>query len=269
MRWPLTLAAFAMVLFSAEVHSQEIRIGHLETKDDPDAISSWVFFNCNKGDQLLICDVFQTLIAYELRPEQRASDIEKAMQGDPVKEFRDSIGQDCEQFAQFKAAARQSIKTGKRPDGQPVDVREIQDQMPFINAVADACANPTVNTVRRVIEISTDRKIKTCKVHNFYSKMQFQWNGQTQNWVSQEGPIGPCGTINISTLETDKSVNIGGTNIGGTNLFWLYTQKRLFTNPGGQFSEGLACSKFPEHTTRYSWRTPSTLAECGYIQHVP
>src|ERR1700683_3853742 len=114
--------------------------------------------------------------------------------------------------------------------------------MPLLNAMIDACANPTVNTVRRMVELLTDRKIKTCKVSNFYSKIQFKWNDQTQTWFSQEGPLGPCGTINISTLETDKETKLGGVTLGTArnSRFWLYTQKRLFTNPSGQVSNGLA-----------------------------
>jgi hypothetical protein len=52
MRWPLALAILATTLFSVEVNSQEIGIGHLETKDDPDAISSWVFLHCNRNGNL-------------------------------------------------------------------------------------------------------------------------------------------------------------------------------------------------------------------------
>jgi len=262
MRVFITLAFAAATLFSAEVNSEEIRIGHLETKDDPDAISSWVFFHCNRNGQVMICDVFQTLISYELPSEQRAAEIEKQMQGDPLKEFRDGFGEECKTITQNKTAAMQSLKTGKGLNGQPINVREAQDYMPDLNALADYCANPNLNTVRRVIELSTDRKIRTCKASNYYSKMQFRWNEQTQNWVSQEGPIGPCGTINISTLEPDKK-----TLPGISDGFWIYTQKRIFTNPSGELSSGLACSKFPEHTTRYSWRTSAAISECRYIEH--
>jgi hypothetical protein len=100
LQWPFALAILATALFSVEVSSQEISIGHLETKDDPDAISSWVFFNCNRNGPAMICDTFQTLISDELLPEQRASDIEKQMQGDPVKEFRDGFGKECQGWAQ-------------------------------------------------------------------------------------------------------------------------------------------------------------------------
>jgi hypothetical protein len=171
LQWSFALAILAAALFSVEVSSQEISIGHLETKDDPDAISSWVFFNCNRNGPAMICDTFQTLISYELRPEQRASDIEKQMQGDPVKEFRDGSVQECQGMAQARDAMTQILKTGKGPDGRPVNVREAQDMMPFLNAMADACANPNMNTVRRAIEVFTDKKIGTCKVSNFYSKM--------------------------------------------------------------------------------------------------
>jgi hypothetical protein len=185
------------------------------------------------------------------------------MQGDPVKEFRDGFGKECQQMGQAKDVAMQAIKTGKGADGRPVNVKELQDNMPFFNAMADACAKPNLDTVRRVIEIFTDRKIRTCKVLNLYSKMQFKWNEQTQNWISQEGPSGPCGTVNISTLKQEKPLGFNA------NVFWSFTEKRLFTNPSGVLPNGLACSKFPEHTTGYSWQTPLTPAECKYIQHVP
>jgi hypothetical protein len=100
----------------------------------------------------------------------------------------------------------------------------------------------------------TDRKIRTCKVFNMHSKGQLKWNEQTQNWVSQEGPFGECGTININILETDKAVNMGGRGSGSSSPFWIYTQKRLFTNPSGVLPNGLACSKFTEHTARLSGR---------------
>jgi hypothetical protein len=184
------------------------------------------------------------------------------MQGDPVKEFRDGIGKDdfCQQMGQAKDVGMQAIKTGKRPDGGPVNVKELQDNMPLFNAMADACANPNLNTVRRVFEMLTDRKIRTCKVLNLYSKIQFKWNEQTQNWISQEGPSGSCGTVNISTLKQDKPLG---------SVFWVYTQKRIFTNPSGVLANGVACSKFSEQLTTYSWQTPPTLADCKYIQHVP
>ena len=123
-----------------------------------------------------------------------------------------------------------------------------------------------MNTVRRVMEGLTDQKIGTCKVYNFYSKMQFKWNQQTQNWISQEGPGGPCGTVDISTLKEEKPKPLG---LNTQGVFWSYTQKRLITNPSGVLPNGLACSKFSEHTTNYSWQTSATPAECKYIQHSP
>ena len=72
------------------------------------------------------------------------------MQGDPVKEFREGIGRDCDKM---KEMARVS-KTGKGIDGRPLDPKTLQDYIPFVNAVIAACANPTVDTVRGVVEIS-------------------------------------------------------------------------------------------------------------------
>jgi hypothetical protein len=250
------------------VTAREIEIGHLETKDDPDAISSWVFFHCEENNDVLICDAFQTLISHELQPEERNSEIEKQMRGDPVKAVRESMGKEaCDKM---KAEIAQVSKIGKGLDGRPLDAKALQDYTLPINAMIDACTNPTDNTVRRMIEILTDRKIRTCKVSNFYSKMRFKWNEQTQKWFSQEGPLGPCGTINIFTLETDKEAEaqVGLTSHNPrSSRVWLYTQKRLFTNPSAQLPNGLACSKFSEHVTLYTWRTSAKIGECRYIEH--
>jgi hypothetical protein len=151
MRLTLALATLAVALFSAEVRAGEIEVGHLETKDDPDAISSWVFFHCDENGDVMICDAFQTLISHELQPEERDSDIEKQMRGDPVKEFRESMGK--EECDKLKAEMTQVTKTGKRLDGRPLDAKALQDYTPFMNAMIDACTNPTENTVRRMIEI--------------------------------------------------------------------------------------------------------------------
>ena len=137
-------------------------VGHLETKDDPDAISSWVFFHCDENGDVMICDAFQTLISHELQPEERDGDIEKQMRGNPVKAFRESMGK--EECDKLKAEMTQVTKSGKRLDGRPLDAKALQDFTLFMYAMIDACTNPTENTVRRIIEISTDRKTRTCKV---------------------------------------------------------------------------------------------------------
>jgi hypothetical protein len=52
-------------------------------------------------------------------------------------------------------------------------------------------------------------------------------------------------------------------------LLALYSKATFHQPTRGVLPNGLACSKFREHTTRYSWRTPSILAECKYIQYDP
>jgi hypothetical protein len=125
--------------------------------------------------------------------------------------------------------------------------------------MVQACQSPTAINIRRVFELMTDKKIKTCKVVNDYSRMQFKWNEATQSWISQEGPGGPCGTVSIGTLERDKS---------SSAQFWLYTEKKIRTNPSGTLSNGLSCSKFPEYTLHYTWRANANFEQCTYIQNM-
>jgi recombinase len=51
----------------------------------------------------------------------------------------------CKNINQIKTAA-QSIQTGKGADGRKIDIKKIKDRLPFFDAVADACANPNLET---------------------------------------------------------------------------------------------------------------------------
>jgi hypothetical protein len=252
--WRIFLILTSLIVSSSAAMSQELRIGHLETADDTDI--NWLFFHCFQKGQVMDCSIFQTLMMRQLSPEKRAEDIQQAMQDNPVKGFTDNFVDMCKKIDQIKATMRQIIQTGKGADGRTIDIRQANDNMPFFDAIGDACANPNATTVRHVFEITTDKKIKTCEVINEFSQAQFKWNESTQSWMTQEGPNGPCGRVTIGNLERDKSNNSG---------FWLYTEKHITTNPKGEIPMLGACSKFPDLTLRYTWRATENFKGCTYI----
>lgn len=57
------LLALCLTFVPFASHSQEIRIGHLETADDKGP--NWLFYHCVQAEQRLICNAFQTLIFRE------------------------------------------------------------------------------------------------------------------------------------------------------------------------------------------------------------
>jgi hypothetical protein len=250
----LLMPIAALIFLSFGAKTEELRIGHLETADDTGI--NWLFFHCFRNGQVMDCSIFQTLMWHQLLPINRADDVQKVMQNGSVKDFTQAFGEMCKNINQIKTAAQQSIQTGKGADGRKIDIKKIKDRLPFFDAVADACANPNLETIRRIHEIMADQKIKTCEVVNEFSQAEFRWNETTQSWMSQEGPIGPCGRVNIGILERDKSSNSG---------FWLYTRKHITTNPKGEIPLMGSCSKFPDVTMRYTWRASENFEECTYI----
>jgi hypothetical protein len=77
-------------------------------------------------------------------------------------------------------------------------------------------------------------------------------------WLSREGPIGPCGSASIATLEKDKKAS---------SLYWLYTEKTLRMNPDGLLINGLSCSQFPDRVMQYTWRAADNFYECTHIEN--
>jgi hypothetical protein len=256
MSWRFVPLLAALILAPFGAKAEELRIGHLETADDTGI--NWLFFHCFQNGQVMDCSIFQTWIMHQLSPTDRADNVRKAMQSDPVKDFTDTFGEMCKNINQVKASVRQAIQTGRGADGRPINIKKARDKVPFFDAIADTCANPNLATVRRVQETLADQKIKTCEVVNDFSQTQFRWNETTQSWMYQEGPIGPCGRVNIGILERDKSSN---------SLFWLYTEKHITTNPKGEIPLVGSCSKFPDVTLRYTWRAAENFEECTYIQN--
>jgi hypothetical protein len=257
MNWRFLILVVALIFASSGAKAEELRIGHLETADDTGI--NWLFFHCLRNGQVMDCSIFQTLIMHQLLPMDRAADVQKAMQNGTVKDFMEAFGEMCTNINQVMTTFRQAIQTGKGPDGRQIDIKQAnaaKDRMPFFDAIAAACANPNLVTIRRVYETMADQKIKTCEAVNEFSQAQFRWNETTQSWINQEGPIGPCGRVNIGILERDKSSNSG---------FWLYTEKHITTNPTGEVPLIGSCSKFPDVTMHYTWRASENFEECRYI----
>jgi len=259
LRWlaVVTLACCGM-LIALPASAQELRIGHLETHDDTGI--NWLFFHCFQQGPALECDVFQTLISHELEAAQRSADIEKTMRGtsgDAVKEFPQAFGEFCKNIGTIIATAQNAARTGKTPDGKPVNPRQIEERQRMFSLMSEACRNPNKDTVQRFFEHMVDAKIKTCQVYNDYSHMKFNFDTATQSWISQEGPGGPCGSLSVSTLKRDPK----------TQSFWNYTEKTIRMNPSGMLPNGLSCAQFKDRTFNYTWLADDQVQDCVHIKN--
>lgn len=148
------------------------------------------------------------------------------------------------------------VEATLRALGREVNPRQAAEGAKMFDAMAEACRNTTKDTVRHFLEVMVDQKIATCTVLDDYSHMRFSWNGQTNAWVSQEGPGGPCGRISIATFERD-----------GSTPFWKYTEKKITTKPDGLIVGLGSCQQFPDYTLNYTWRAAQNFAECTYVEN--
>lgn len=106
--------------------------------------------------------------------------------------------------------------------------------------------------------IFTNIEARTCSVLNDFSEADFTWNEQANAWVSREGPIGPCGRINVGTLRRDPDAQ----------TFWVYTEKRITTRSSGTLGNGMSCEQVPELTLNYTWRAASNPLGCTYVKNL-
>jgi hypothetical protein len=139
----------------------------------------------------------------------------------------------------------------------------VRDGLKTLDALANLCLNPGPDSVRHLAEIVADSQIRTCVVFNGYSHSQFHWDESTKKWISQEGPTGPCGFMNIDALEHDKTYN----------TFWIFTERKIKTNQNSKFpSDELlgahSCSEFAETTFNYTWKVQDKVMKRTHIKHM-
>jgi len=239
---------------SIDAHADEVQIGHLETHDDTS--TNWLYLHCDQQGPKLVCDAFQTLIYHELNASQREAEINKTMQG--VANFRDTMGQACAHSAETVDVFANAVRTGKGADGREVSPSAAAQGLAVFKAMDAACRDTSIANIRKFAEVMADEKLKACKVHNEWSKMIFSWNAATNAWVLQEGPTGPCGMMNIGTLERDPTSKL---------KLWVYTEKKIRTKPdGGEILPGLSCNQFPETSFKYTWRSQPDHLDCESIE---
>jgi hypothetical protein len=78
--------------------------------------------------------------------------VEAQTKGIPVDDYiMKQFGCDKDKITEGRAAIAAMARTGKRPDGQPVSADEVQDILKTIDAMANICLKPSLESVRHLI----------------------------------------------------------------------------------------------------------------------
>ena len=135
---------------------------------------------------------------------------------------------------------------------------------PF-RALATMCDHPTEENYLKIAKVEHDKDVRTCRVSSNPFTQEFVWVSDFGNggaWVVSSQPDGPCGVVQLSRFEKDKSDT--------SSLFWRYVARKAATNPSGTVLPGLSCSAVDQGEYVYDWRnTRSDHLQCEFIDFSP
>ena len=131
--------------------------------------------------------------------------------------------------------------------------RERDDLTKAVVGALAFCKSPTESNLLNLTRLTHAKDTRTCKVNSNTFTQKFRRVANSQTWVSNEGPSGLCGTVEIARFEQD-----------GT--FYNYISKKVSTNPSAAFLN-TTCEKLVDQGEyKYDWRSKEQLAECDYIE---
>ena len=205
------------------------------------------------------CEFNQTAVRRKAKPSELESALKKARE-----EFRSGINltnEECQSYQQILDVLEGRAKPPKQPP-RPLTALEKKDYSAATRALLSLCKSKTEQNFLAFVRINHDRETRTCSVSSNSFKQRFRQitdlNATKPTWVvAQDGPEGPCGLVNLSRFDLDKTT----TGIS----FWTYTAKRATTNPGGTLLLGASCKALDEDEYLYDWKSLEHPLGCDYI----
>ena len=103
----------------------------------------------------------------------------------------------------------------------PVEQR--QDMVKLFTALVNYCRSPSAATMTEMVRTEHEKETRTCLVSANPFTQTFKRVAGSNNWTSNDGPNGPCGTVVISRLQKDPKYPL-----------WSYITRKTITNPNGE-----------------------------------
>lgn len=261
------LIAAMITALPVPLRADTLEINHVGMIEENGALN-WMSFVCDRRPTQMACTTFQTLINNKISQNKINGEIEKQT-AILVAEPNPVSTADCANFQNLRvqiSALKPDVNGIIRSnDGKVIRSGSLKYLKESVDALLAVCHNKTPDNLRRLAEIDINKSAKTCRIFNVTGKIEFTRDAQTGKWIANQGPSGPCGIVNVDTLEYDLSVNEGKPN----DTFMIYTTRRIVTNPNGQLPFGQSCKSLDEHTFRFDWRTQESTLGCEFIDYGP
>ena len=224
--------------------------------------------DCKVDSSQLVCGFTQTSVRHKLNPNKFEEKIKEARN----KFRKNQTGFDdkaCASAIEYHNKFGKALRTGIAPERM-----KGLDRKAFIKGLASMSKTQKLNVISMLnagvkycgtkmekyflefTRINLEKDMHTCSVSpNTYSQ-RFKFFPDTGNWVvTQDGPTGACGIVNVSRFQPEK------TKYG---VFWKYFAKKVVTNKSGN-TILLKCSDLDEEEYEYDWRSREIELGCEYI----
>jgi hypothetical protein len=218
-----------------------------------------IFVECIEIDTLEIeCSFVQTMIRRKALPHESEKEfltawhkeMNKLKPGEREKALSDLTNDLCSDDAKKKL--QQEIQIYK----EYVDKEELESISRDYQSIQKVCNNKTSEGLRDFAKSLDVLAAKTCTMFINPWKERFKYQEQSGKWLSQNDPVGPCGTLNISTLSKEKDRKL--------LVEWTYETRKVVTNKD---AEGFpSCKLLDETPSKYVSLPPTKYMNCVYFE---
>jgi hypothetical protein len=152
------------------------------------------------------------------------------------------------------------ILQGKQaaPDPQgmaKMSAREKANGLAVIGPMVSFCRVPNIDNWMKMAGAGIDKDKRTCLLSSHSFKQKFR-QADTSAWIVVAQPEGPCGVVELSRFEPEKS---------STVTFWNYISRKAVTNPNASIGSA-TCKMLDEGEYKYQWQKKDPDLNCEYVE---
>jgi hypothetical protein len=215
---------------------------------------------CNLTDKLSMdCEFTQTAVRRKLSADDAEKKLAKA-KAEFISKPEPMGQKECAQFETISMVL-QGKKTAHDMQGMSkMGGREKADALLIASQLVSFCRDPSVDNWMKFISTGIEKDKRTCLISSNAFSQQFR-RSDANTWTVISQPHGPCGIVQLSRFEADKTKQSGFT-------FWNYFARKAVTNPNAD-AVLLSCKMLDEAEYKYQWQQRNPDLNCEYVEFSP
>jgi len=260
----LALSAIAIATASNGAGAQEApRLGLLYNLSETNSLT----YSCSTvSEKTLGCEFVQASV----RPKATYADLPAAIKRAMGEFAKGPVfeADDCKLNQKLADVLAGKEKPPKEDAMEKLTAVQRRDLLAFSQGIVEVCKSRSEEKYLELVRLGHDRDRRTCRVSALSFKQTFRLAPEGKPgspvWIAQSQPEGPCGIVQLSRFESERS-KVGDSTF--TN--WRFIARKAITNPASELFPGASCSRFDEAPYTYDWRSQEHQLTCDYIEFSP